>query len=127
MTLKKPLSISIKKKNKTKKVKRELLGQGTYGCVYKPAFKCSSSNTPDNKLISKVIEKYEAIDSGHCSITGLNEKNVIRMIDFVIKNFSEIQKNPLPEAYNQINISNKFLNIILGMRDIADHSTWGDK
>ncbi len=77
--------------------------------------------------VRKSTEKYEAIDSGHCSITGLNAKNVIRMIDFVIKNFSEVQKNPLPEAYNQVNISNKFLNIILGMRDIADHSTWGDK
>jgi serine/threonine protein kinase len=42
------------KKNNTK-TNRKLLGQGTFGCVYKPAFKCSNTNTVNKKMVSKIM------------------------------------------------------------------------
>lgn len=45
--------------NKTKK--RRLIGQGSYGCVYKPSFKCSVSNS-ENGSISKVMAENNAED-----------------------------------------------------------------
>jgi serine/threonine protein kinase len=56
--------VSTKKKKRTIKAvskKRNLIGQGAYGCVYKPAFKCSSSMIKEN-LISKVMSNNDAMD-----------------------------------------------------------------
>lgn len=63
----------VKKQIKTKKnirkllggfTKRKLIGQGSYGCVYKPAFKCKSSNSPElyKGMVSKVIRDKYAIE-----------------------------------------------------------------
>jgi serine/threonine protein kinase len=49
-------------KKRTKKRKRVFLGQGTYGCVYKPAFSCNSNNNINNKMISKVMVNSNAIE-----------------------------------------------------------------
>ena len=72
-------------------------------------------------------EKYESLDSGYCPITGLNSKNVLKMIEVVTDNFPELRTSPIPNAYNQSNVSNKVVNIILGMRDIVNYNTWGTK
>ena len=48
------------------------------------------------------------------------------MINVVTKNFSNLQTSPIPDAYNQTNVSNKVINIILGMRDIVNFDTWGE-
>ena len=72
-------------------------------------------------------EKYESLDSGYCPITGLNSKNVLKMIEVVTDNFPELRTSPIPNAYNQSNVSNKVVNIILGMRDIVNYDTWGLK
>ena len=72
-------------------------------------------------------EKYESLDSGYCPITGLNSKNVLKMIEVVTDNFPDLRTSPIPNAYNQSNVSNKVLNIILGMRDIVNYDTWGLK
>ena len=72
-------------------------------------------------------EKYESLDSGYCPITGLNSKNVLKMIKVVTDNFSDLRTSPIPNAYNQSNVSNKVVNIILGMRDIVNYNTWGLK
>ena len=76
--------------------------------------------------IRKSTEKYESLESGHCPITGLNSSNVLNMINVVTKNFSNLQTSPIPDAYNQTNVSNKVINIILGMRDIVNFDTWGE-
>jgi serine/threonine protein kinase len=86
-----------KKKSSTKK-KRELLGQGTFGCVYKPAFMCSPSNSINNKMVSKVMlsnnaneEKYnfsiiDKIDptgkyhiklEGECDLSNNNKTKIL--------------------------------------------------
>ena len=49
------------------------------------------------------------------------------MIEVVIKNSPSLINSPIPDPYNQINVSNKVTNIILGMRDIVDFSAWGRK
>ena len=72
-------------------------------------------------------EKYESLDSGYCPITGLNSKNVLKMIEVVTDNFPDLRTSPIPNAYNQSNVSNKVVNIILGMRDIVNYDTWGLK
>ena len=77
--------------------------------------------------IRNSTEKYESLDSGYCPITGLNSENVLSMINVITKNFSSLKNSPIPDAYNQINVSNKVVNIILGMRDIVDFNTWGRK
>ena len=76
--------------------------------------------------IRKSTEKYESLESGHCPITGLNSSNVLNMINFVTKNFSSLKTSLIPDAYSQTNVSNKVINIILGMRDIVNFNTWGE-
>ena len=46
------------------------------------------------------------------------------MIKVVTDNFSDLRTSPIPNAYNQSNVSNKVVNIILGMRDIVNYNTW---
>ena len=65
------------------------------------------------------------MESGHCPITGLDSINVLNMIE--VKNSPSLINSPIPDPYNQINVSNKVTNIILGMRDIVDFSAWGRK
>ena len=77
--------------------------------------------------IRKSTEKYESLESGHCPITGLDSINVLNMIEVVIKNSPSLINSPIPDPYNQINVSNKVTNIILGMRDIVDFSAWEGK
>lgn len=77
--------------------------------------------------IRKSTEKYESLESGHCPITGLSSVNVLNMIEVVKKNSPSLKNSPIPDAYNQINVSNKVTNIILGMRDIVDFNSWGRK
>ena len=43
------------------------------------------------------------------------------------KNSPSLINSPIPDPYNQINVSNKVTNIILGMRDIVDFSAWEGK
>jgi UDP-N-acetylglucosamine 2-epimerase (non-hydrolysing) len=77
--------------------------------------------------IRNSTEKYESLDSGYCPITGLNSENVLKMIKVVTDNFSDLKTSPIPGAYNQLNVSNKVVNIILGMRDIVNYNIWGTK
>lgn len=77
--------------------------------------------------IRNSTEKYESLESGYCPITGLNSENVLKMIEVVTDNFLDLKISPIPNAYNQSNVSNKVVNIILGMRDIVNYNTWGLK
>lgn len=40
-----------------KKITRKKIGEGGYGCVYKPAFKCHDDNKVDNKVSKVMIER----------------------------------------------------------------------
>lgn len=88
-----------KTKSNTKKINRKLLGQGSYGCVYKPGFKCSIANNNNNDIISKVMENNNANDElknfilidkidpeaifhikleGACDLSSNNRNNIIK-------------------------------------------------
>jgi serine/threonine protein kinase len=42
---------------KAKTTNQELIGQGTYGCVFKPGFKCDGKNMRTKKFITKIQRK----------------------------------------------------------------------
>ncbi|PPR43098.1 MAG: UDP-2,3-diacetamido-2,3-dideoxy-D-glucuronate 2-epimerase [Alphaproteobacteria bacterium MarineAlpha8_Bin1] len=77
--------------------------------------------------IRNSTEKYESLDSGYCPITGLNSENVLKMIKVVTDNFPDLDRSPIPNAYDQAKVSNKVINIILGLRNIVNYNTWREK
>ena len=77
--------------------------------------------------IRNSTEKYESLDSGYCPITGLDSENVLKMIKVVTNNFPNLDRSPIPNAYNQAKVSNKVINIILGLRNIVNYNTWREK
>jgi UDP-N-acetylglucosamine 2-epimerase len=76
--------------------------------------------------IRKSTEKAEAIDSGHCFITGLEKESVLRAVELVTKNPVDLEQSPMPEAYAVRNVSDKVARIVLGMTKVIDERVWGD-
>ena len=77
--------------------------------------------------IRKSTEKKESLEAGYCPITGLSEKSVLSLLDLILKTKINKLKNPIPEAYNKLNVSHKVVSLILGLNDIIDEQTWGKK
>ena len=42
---------------KTKSIKQKFLGEGSYGCVWKPGITCSGNSLKDKELVTKITEK----------------------------------------------------------------------
>jgi UDP-N-acetylglucosamine 2-epimerase (non-hydrolysing) len=76
--------------------------------------------------IRKSTEKGEAIDAGHCVITGLQKEDVLRAVEVITKDRVDLAVSPMPEAYLPLNVSGKILRIILSMTKVIDEKVWGD-
>jgi UDP-N-acetylglucosamine 2-epimerase (non-hydrolysing) len=76
--------------------------------------------------IRKSTEKGEAIDAGHCMITGLEKESVLRAVEIITKDRVDLAVSPMPEAYLPLNVSGKIVRIILSMTKVVDEKVWGD-
>ena len=72
-------------------------GEGTYGCVHHPPLYCKNSRTKDIKMISKLMETYEANKE-------LTEYVLIDKIDRAKQFYLGIPKNVHSGMKNQINM-----------------------
>jgi serine/threonine protein kinase len=52
----------------------EVIGEGSYGCVFKPSFECTNSSANDLK-VSKIIEN-ESLEEEYTNIVGFNLKEI---------------------------------------------------
>lgn len=76
--------------------------------------------------IRKSTEKAEAIDAGHCVITGLNPETVLASVHVATSDPVDNEKSPMPEEYAHLNVSSKVVRIIVGMTKVVDERVWGD-
>jgi len=77
--------------------------------------------------IRKSTEKAEAIDAGHCGISGLDKESVLRNVTIAVEDHFNEKNAPMPEAYRPLNVSSKIVRIVVGMAKIIDKKVWGDK
>lgn len=77
--------------------------------------------------IRKSTEKAEAIDAGHCGISGLDPENVLRNVAIAVEDHFDLKIAPMPEAYTPLNVSSKVIRIVVGMAKIIDKKVWGEK
>lgn len=77
--------------------------------------------------IRKSTEKAEAVDAGHCGISGLDPENVLRNVDIAVEDHFDPKIAPMPEAYTPLNVSSKVVRIVVGMAKIIDKKVWGEK
>lgn len=77
--------------------------------------------------IRKSTEKAEAIDAGHCGISGLDTESVLRNVSIAVEDHFNEKIAPMPEAYTPLNVSSKIVRIVVGMARIVDKKVWGDK
>lgn len=77
--------------------------------------------------IRKSTEKAEAIDAGHCGISGLEPENVLRNVAIAVEDHFNPKIAPMPEAYTPLNVSSKVVRIVVGMAKIIDKKVWGEK
>lgn len=76
--------------------------------------------------IRKSTEKAESIDAGHCIITGLDPKSVLKSIEIAVSDPVVSSVSPMPDEYSPLNVSGKVVRIILGMTKVIDERVWGD-
>ena len=76
--------------------------------------------------IRESTEKAEAIDAGHCVITGLDPETVLTSVNVATSEPVDLERSPMPEEYATRNVSSKVVRIILGMTKIVDERVWGD-
>ena len=57
----------------------------------------------------------------------MSEESVLSLIDLILKTKTNKSNNPIPDAYNKLNVSQKVVSLILGLTDIIDEQTWGKK
>ncbi len=77
--------------------------------------------------IRKSTEKQESMESGYCTITGLDRKSVLDTVKMLIEDPLDIIRSPAPDAYLQKEVSKKVVRIILGMTRLMDEQIWGPK
>lgn len=77
--------------------------------------------------IRKSTEKAEAIDAGHCGISGLDKESVLRNVAIAVEDHFNKKTAPMPEAYRSLNVSSKVVRIVVGMAEIIDKKVWGPK
>jgi UDP-N-acetylglucosamine 2-epimerase len=77
--------------------------------------------------IRKSTEKAEAIDAGHCGISGLDKESVLRNVAIAVEDHFDEKTAPMPEAYRPLNVSSKVVRIVVGMAKIVDKKVWGEK
>ncbi|PIR41633.1 MAG: UDP-N-acetylglucosamine 2-epimerase (non-hydrolyzing) [Candidatus Yanofskybacteria bacterium CG10_big_fil_rev_8_21_14_0_10_46_23] len=77
--------------------------------------------------IRKSTEKAEAIDAGHCGISGLDVESVLRNVAIATEDHFNTKTDPMPEAYTSLHVSSKIVRIVVGMAKIVDKKVWGDK
>jgi UDP-N-acetylglucosamine 2-epimerase len=77
--------------------------------------------------IRKSTEKAEAIDAGHCGISGLDKESVLRNVAIAVEDHFNEKTAPMPEAYTPLNVSSKIVRIVVGMAKIVDKKIWGEK
>jgi len=77
--------------------------------------------------IRKSTEKAEAIDAGHCGISGLDFESVLRNVSIAVEDHFDEKTAPMPEAYTPLNVSSKIVRIVVGMAKIVDKKVWGEK
>ena len=71
-------------------------------------------------------EKAEAIDAGHCVITGLDPESVLASVRVATSDPVDLDTSPMPWAYTALNVSSKTVRIIVGLTKITRHRVWGD-
>ena len=77
--------------------------------------------------IRRSTEKAEAIDAGHCGISGLDKESVLRNVSIAVEDHFNEKIAPMPEAYRPLNVSSKIVRIVVGMAKIVDKKVWGEK
>jgi len=70
-------------------------------------------------------EKGEAIDAGHCVITGLEPESVLASVHVATSDPVNLAKSPMPDAYTALNVSSKIVRIIVGMTEVIRQRVWG--
>jgi UDP-N-acetylglucosamine 2-epimerase (non-hydrolysing) len=71
------------------------------------------------------MERPEAQDAGSIILTGFDSDTVISGIEYVIKEFKEYNEdNPIPEAYQISDTSNRVVKLILGNTKLSN-KWWG--
>ena len=71
-------------------------------------------------------EKAEAIDAGHCVITGLDPESVLASVHVATSIPVDLKISPMPSEYRVMDVSSKIVRIIVGMTKITHQRVWGD-
>ena len=82
---------------KTKSIKQKFLGEGSYGCVWKPGITCSGNSLKDKELVTKITEK------NFYSTNELQIGNSLKSIKGYNKRFGGVKKYCIVEFNKLIN------------------------
>ena len=93
------------------------LGQGTYGCVFKPSLPCKENNVKYDNKVSKLMRKIDADDEFEeykilNRIKGLDEYAITKPIKCSPKDSNEL-KSSIQQCYKEKNYNTKNFSILI--------------